>query len=116
MSSSNATLYYTAMEDMFKDLLLDTDSAEQVDTMENEMPLMDTPKRLVRIRQHNLFTKDKEEFFICRRLPLSSQKLDASPRSQEMHKEQQGKELLRLRRERCEGNQKKPMRRLTMRI
>ncbi|KAL7733027.1 hypothetical protein ACLKA6_002830 [Drosophila palustris] len=118
MSSSNATLYYTAMEDMFKDLLLDTDAEEQVNAMENAAPLTDTPKRLVRIRQHNLFAKDdKKEFSICRRMPLSSPKLDASPRSQERHKEQQRMELLRLRRERCEEDQRKqPMRRITMRI
>lgn len=91
MSSTNATLYYTAMEDMFKDLLLDTDAVEQVYTMENEAPLIDTPKRMVRIRQQKLFAQDKKEFFICRRMPFTPPKLDVSPRSRNPHKEQQGR-------------------------
>ncbi|XP_023164333.1 uncharacterized protein LOC111595039 [Drosophila hydei] len=112
MSSSNATLYYTAIDDMFKDLLLDTSTEQQV--TENEAPLTATPKRMVRIRKQNLFAKEMEEdFVICRRLPEAS---NLSPSTQELRKERQGEELLRLRRQRWEAEQKKPMRRLTMRI
>ncbi|XP_030569110.1 uncharacterized protein LOC115768596 [Drosophila novamexicana] len=116
MSASNATLYYTAIDDMFKELLLDASAEEQVDTVELEEPLIATPKRLVRIRKQNLFAKEQEEFVICRRLPLPAAKPDLSPRSQELRKERQADELLRLRRQRCEVEQRKPMRRLTMRI
>ncbi|KAH8307439.1 hypothetical protein KR044_012158 [Drosophila immigrans] len=117
MSSANATMYYSAVEDMFKDMLLDGDAKEQMDTTANEMPLVDTPKRSVRIRKFNLFAKmDKPEFVICRRMVLPPSKHDLSPRSQQLIKEQQGQELLRLRRERHEGEQQQPVRRLTMRI
>lgn len=112
MSSSNATLYYTAIDDMFKDLVLDTSKEEQV--TENEAPLTATPKRLVRIRKQNLFaTEMEDEFVIYRRLPKAT---DLSPSTKELRKERQGEELLRQRRQRWEAGQKKPTRRLTMRI
>ncbi|KAH8371691.1 hypothetical protein KR093_008566 [Drosophila rubida] len=118
MSSANSTIYYSAVEDMFKDMALENNenNKEQMDTAENFMPLVDTPKRSVRIRRLNLFGKDKSEFAICRRLLLSSSIEELSQSSQEQHREQQGKELLRLRRERHEEEQQPTVRRLTMRL
>ncbi|XP_034107791.1 uncharacterized protein LOC117570345 [Drosophila albomicans] len=116
MSSANTTMYYSAVEDMFKDMLIDTTETkeQEMDTAVNDITWVDTPKRSVRIRRLNLF-KDKPEFVICRRI-IAPSKLDLSPRSQELQKEQQSKELLRLRRERHEGEQRPPVRRLTMRL
>ncbi|EDV90332.1 uncharacterized protein LOC6571338 [Drosophila grimshawi] len=118
MSSSNATLYYTAIDEMFQELLVDTNDEEQLSTVENEeeSPLIVTPKRTVRLRKLNLFAKDAEEFVICRRLPMPDAQVELSPRRRQLRKERQANDLWQLRRQRCEMEQRKTVRRLTMRI
>lgn len=117
-SSSNSTLYYTP--DMFKDLLLDqqeheSEGEQACQQVSDSEPWAATPKRLVRIRKHNLFGKDaSEEFVICRR--LAATQLESSPRSREQQAEVRRLELLRLRRQRCEVEQKRTTRRAPMRI
>lgn len=119
-SSSNSTLYYTAMDDMFKELLLEQQEHETAEEqtcqqVADSEPWTATPKRLVRIRKHNLFGKDAtEEFVICRR--LAATQLESSPRSREQQTEVRRLELLRLRRQRCEIEQKRTTRRAPMRI
>lgn len=119
-SSSNATLYYTAVDDMFKDLLREQEEHEAAEEQAAQQvaesePWTATPKRLVRIRKHNLFGKDaSEEFVICRR--LAATQLESSPRSREQQAEVRRLDLLRLRRQRCEVEQKKVTRRTLMRL
>lgn len=119
-SSSNATLYYSAVDDMFKDLLREQEEHEVAEEQAAQQvaesePWTATPKRLVRIRKHNLFGKDaSEEFVICRR--LTATQLASSPRSREQQTEVRRLDLMQLRRQRCEVEQKRTTRRVLMRI
>ncbi|XP_022226148.1 uncharacterized protein LOC111076604 [Drosophila obscura] len=116
--TSNTTLYYTAVEDMFNELL--TIEVDQLDTKNmdepHSEPLVNTPKRCVRIRQHNLFDKDSTDFVICRRSPKTESGFELGTKlSPSRHRELQANHILRMRIERTE-NALKPRRRLSMRI
>ncbi|EDW26200.1 GL25616 [Drosophila persimilis] len=118
--SSNTTLYYSAVEDMFKELL--TIEVEQLDTKNVEEsdyePLVNTPRRCVPRRQHNLFAKDSTSFVICRRSPKIESCFElgtGSELSSSRRRELQANQVLRLRIERTE-KELKPQRRLSIRI
>ncbi|XP_037722633.1 uncharacterized protein LOC119555367 [Drosophila subpulchrella] len=110
--TSDSTLYFTAVEDMFKEVLTIEDEDE---VPENE-EASETPKRYVRLRQQKLFANDSSSFVISRRSPKTesnSLKLNISPRRL---KELRGEEILRMRKDRAEKERMKPQRRLTLRI
>ncbi|XP_016959220.1 uncharacterized protein LOC108030695 [Drosophila biarmipes] len=107
--TSDSTLYFTAVEDMFKEVVTIEDGDE---VPENE-EASETPKRCVKLRQQKLFANDSGSFVISRRSPKiesNSLKLNISPARL---KELRGEEILRMRKDRAE---KKPQRRLTLRI
>ncbi|XP_017841582.1 uncharacterized protein LOC108599292 [Drosophila busckii] len=112
--SCNSTLYYTAMDDMFTEMM---ETSGEQHSHEKEEPLIATPKRIVRIRKHNLFAEDMQEFVIDRRFPRFSSITDpSSPSCKEVRKVLQTNELRLERGERFELNIGKPMRRLALRI
>ncbi|XP_068152340.1 uncharacterized protein [Drosophila tropicalis] len=118
--SFNSTLYFTAVEEMFQDML-HLEEAETENISKNELELYNlTPKRSVRIRQQNLFGKDSSDFIIYRRSPkrlLNRFPALNTEQSSETLKDLQGLELLRLRKERSENEQKQNLQRhLNIRI
>ncbi|XP_017053091.1 uncharacterized protein LOC108096216 [Drosophila ficusphila] len=111
--TSDSTLYFTAVEEMFKEVLTIED--ENLVSENEELP--ETPKRSVKLRQQKLFAKDSSGFMISRRSPrIESEidlKVDISP---SRRKELRAEEILRLRKDRAEKERQKPQRRLTLRI
>ncbi|KAH8404496.1 hypothetical protein KR222_006626, partial [Zaprionus bogoriensis] len=87
-SAANATLYYSAVEDMFKDLVLEQQEQQEESMKQHQQqqqvlepePWIATPKRVVRIRKHNLFGKDAAPEFTIHRRALGNC-AGASPRS-----------------------------------
>ncbi|EDW83937.1 uncharacterized protein Dwil_GK18950 [Drosophila willistoni] len=118
--SFNSTLYFTAVEEMFQDML-QLEEAESENHSKNELESYNlTPKRTVRIRQQNLFGRDSSDFVIYRRSPkrlLNGLPAHNPGQSLETCKDLQGLELLRLRKERSENEQKQKLQRhLNIRI
>ncbi|XP_017010331.2 uncharacterized protein [Drosophila takahashii] len=113
MTSSDSTLYFTAVEDMFKEVLT-IDGEDEVP--ENE-GASETPKRCVRLRQQKLFANDTSSFVISRRSPRIESKLNLKVNiSPGRLRELRGEEVLRMRKDRAEKERLKPQRRLTLRI
>ncbi|XP_020798243.1 uncharacterized protein LOC110176270 [Drosophila serrata] len=118
--SSDSTLYFTAVEDMFKELLTIEVDDSLPDNKEGSGSGSDTetPKRCVKLRKHKLFAQDSGGFVISRRSPKLESKINLelhlSPGRQ---RELRAEELLRLRKDRAvKERQKPPQRRLTLRI
>ncbi|KAH8270256.1 hypothetical protein KR018_006293 [Drosophila ironensis] len=110
MSSADSTLYFTAYDDMFKELLaMDAENGAESES--------ETPKRCVRMRQQKLFAQESTNFVICRRSPNvevgSDLAADVSP---SRRRELLSDEMLRLRKDRVEKERQKPLRRQTLRI
>ncbi|KAH8246180.1 hypothetical protein KR038_002282 [Drosophila bunnanda] len=124
--ASDSTLYFTAVEDMFKELL----TIEVDDSVPAEKEGSgsgsglgsgsdpETPKRCVKLRKQKLFAQDSSAFVISRRSPklesMINLELHLSPgRLRELRAEK----LLRLRKDRAvKERQKPPQRRLTLRL
>uniref|UniRef100_A0A6P4E2V9 Uncharacterized protein LOC108039658 n=1 Tax=Drosophila rhopaloa TaxID=1041015 RepID=A0A6P4E2V9_DRORH len=111
--TSDSTLYFTAVEEMFKEVL----TIEGDDLVPGNEEVSETPKRCVRLRQQKLFANDSSSFVISRRSPRIESaidlKVDLSPGRR---KELRGEQILRLRKDRAEKERQKPQRRLTLRI
>lgn len=111
--SSDSTLYFSAVEDMFKEVL--TIGDEMRDPGNEDFS--ETPKRCVRLRQQKLFANDTASFVIGRRSPRIESKIDLNrDGSPGRRKELRGEEILRMRKDRAEKERLRPQRRLTMRI
>ncbi|XP_017107539.2 uncharacterized protein [Drosophila bipectinata] len=116
MSSADSTLYYTAFDDMFKELL--AIEGEPMDVAERrEESGLETPKRYVEMRKQKLFAKDSGNFVLSRRSPKLETKFDMEvDLTPSRRRELLGDEILRLRKDRSEKDRLKPQRRLTLRI
>ncbi|XP_017086339.1 uncharacterized protein LOC108118259 [Drosophila eugracilis] len=111
--TSDTTLYFSAVEHMFKEVLTIEGNDDQVPGNEE---VSETPKRCVRLRQQKLFMNDSS-FVINRRSPKIEYKVDfkgnISPRRL---KELRGEEVLRMRKDRAEKELMRPQKRLNLRI
>ncbi|KAH8380203.1 hypothetical protein KR009_009464 [Drosophila setifemur] len=115
--TTDSNLYYTAFEDLFKELL----TIEREQKMEGSGSVLEsgseTPKRSVQMRQQKLFTKDSSSFVISRRSPKFETRIDQKQElSPSRRRELLGDQILQLRKDRAEKERKQPRRRLVLRI
>ncbi|KAH8351524.1 hypothetical protein KR059_006217 [Drosophila kikkawai] len=118
--TSDSTLYFTAVEDMFKEML----TIEVDDSVpENEEGSClgsdsETPKRCVQLRKQKLFAQDSASFVISRRSPRLESKINLELHlSPGRRKELRAEEILQQRKDRAiKERQKPPQRRLTLRL
>ncbi|EDW99868.1 uncharacterized protein LOC6534484 [Drosophila yakuba] len=113
--ASDSTLYFSAVEDMFKEVLTIGDDDRHQHPGNEEFS--ETPKRCVHLRQQKLFANDSASFVIGRRAPRTDSKIDLKgDMSPGRRRELRGEEVLRMRKDRAEKERMRPQRRLTMRI
>ncbi|XP_017112564.1 uncharacterized protein LOC108136100 [Drosophila elegans] len=111
--TSDSTLYFTAVEEMFKEVL----TIEDDDLVPGNKEVLETPKRCVQLRQQKLFASDSSGFVISRRSSRIESAIDLKGDiSPGRRKELRSEEILRLRKDRAEKERQKPQRRLALRI
>ncbi|EDV52115.1 uncharacterized protein LOC6544555 [Drosophila erecta] len=111
--TSDSTLYFSAVEEMFKEVLAMGDD----DGHPGNEEFSETPKRCVQLRKQKLFASDSASFVLCRRSPRLDSKIDLKgDMSPGRRKELRGEDVLRMRKDRAEQERLRPQRRLTLRI
>ncbi|KAH8242424.1 hypothetical protein KR032_006299 [Drosophila birchii] len=122
--TSDSTLYFTAVEDMFKEMLtIEVDDSvpgnkEETGSGWGSGSDSETPKRCVQLRKQKLFAQDSTGFVISRRSPKLESKLNLELHlSPGRRRELRAEEILQLRKDRAtKERQMPPQRRLTLRI
>lgn len=117
--TSDSTLYFTAVEDMFKELLtIEVDDLVPGNEEEGSATESETPKRCVPLRQQKLFAQDSTDFVISRRSPRLESRIGLDLQlTPGRRRELRADEILQMRKDRAEKErQKPPQRRLTLRI